>query len=137
MSALVYAAGNDSSGYRDLMVNHPRDLKVQLVLSAALGVSAFLTFCVCTIFSRDSLLRTHSATQVLRPKWTELYGARKQKTNAAARLPELPKSMFGWIPVVYKISDIDVLASAGLDAFAVRLKCSWFCFPFPLTGCSS
>ena len=27
--------------------------------------------------------------------------------------------MFGWIPVLYRISDEEVLASAGLDAYAV------------------
>lgn len=55
---------------------------------------------------------------MLRPKWTSLYHARKKQSGAASRLPELPKTMFGWIPVIYKISREEVLASAGLDAFA-------------------
>jgi calcium permeable stress-gated cation channel len=33
-------------------------------------------------------------------------------------LPELPNTFFGWIPVVAGISQEEVLASAGLDAFA-------------------
>lgn len=39
--------------------------------------------------------------------------------SAASRLPDLPDSLFGWIPVLYKISDEEVLASGGLDAFVV------------------
>lgn len=77
-----------------------RFLGVQLVLSATFGLSAFLAFCV------------------LRPKWTQLYNARKKQSWAAARLPDLPKSLFGWIPVLYNISRDEVLMSAGLDAFA-------------------
>ncbi|EEP81189.1 conserved hypothetical protein [Uncinocarpus reesii 1704] len=76
-----------------------RDLYTQIVISFAVGLSAFLTFCV------------------LRPKWRVLYNARRRLRTAASRLPELPDSMFGWIPVLYKITDEEVLASAGLDAF--------------------
>lgn len=57
-------------------------------------------------------------TQVLRPKWSELYHARKEQSTAASRLPELPDSLFGWIPVLYNITHEEVLASAGLDAYA-------------------
>lgn len=48
-----------------------------------------------------------------------LYAARRRLRTAASRLPELPDTLFGWIPVLYKISDDEILASAGLDAFAV------------------
>ncbi|QSS59690.1 DUF221 domain-containing protein [Histoplasma capsulatum] len=54
---------------------------------------------------------------ILRPKWRELYAARRRLRTAASRLPELPDTLFGWIPIVHKISDDEVLASAGLDAF--------------------
>ncbi|KAK5461280.1 hypothetical protein LTS15_003343 [Exophiala xenobiotica] len=77
-----------------------RNIKVQVVVSVVFGLSAFLSFCV------------------LRPKWTSLYHARKKQSDAASRLPELPKTLFGWIPVIYKISQEEVLASAGLDAYA-------------------
>ncbi|KAK5949227.1 hypothetical protein OHC33_009768 [Knufia fluminis] len=73
---------------------------VQLVVSLTFGLSAFIAFCV------------------LRPRWTQLYNARKKQSQSAARLPELPKSFLGWIPVLYNISREEVLASAGLDAFA-------------------
>ncbi|KAL9610888.1 MAG: hypothetical protein Q9167_004429 [Letrouitia subvulpina] len=75
------------------------DLNTQLVISIALGLSAFLAFCT------------------LRPRWTTLYAARKRQKNAASKLPELPHTFFGWIPVLYRISEQQVLASAGLDAF--------------------
>ncbi|KAF5866169.1 hypothetical protein ETB97_000703 [Aspergillus alliaceus] len=76
-----------------------RDLYTQLVISLALGLVAFLSFCV------------------LRPKWTELYAARRRQRCAASYLPELPDSFFGWIPVLYRITEEEVLHSAGLDAF--------------------
>ncbi|OOF95878.1 hypothetical protein ASPCADRAFT_207209 [Aspergillus carbonarius ITEM 5010] len=76
-----------------------RDLYTQLVISLMVGLGAFFSFCV------------------LRPKWTELYAARRQQRCAASYLPELPDSFFGWIPVLYRITDEQVLESAGLDAF--------------------
>ena len=33
-------------------------------------------------------------------------------------MPELPPTLFGWIPVLYNIPEEEVIASAGLDAFA-------------------
>ncbi|KAJ5473839.1 hypothetical protein N7475_003405 [Penicillium sp. IBT 31633x] len=95
-----------------------RDLYTQFVISSALGLSAFLTFCV------------------LRPKWTELYAARRRQRNAASRLPELPDTLFGWIPVLHRITEEEVLQSAGLDAyvflsffkFAIRFLLAVFIF---------
>ena len=83
-----------------------QDIYVQLVLSTVLGVSAFLGFCF------------------LRPRWKSLYAARKRQSDAATVLPELPDTWFGWIPVLYRVSEQEVLASAGLDAFAVSLRAS-------------
>ena len=80
-------------------VKNQRNLGVQVVVSLALGASAFLGFCI------------------LRTRWTNLYGARKKQTAAAARLPDLPNTFFGWMPVLWRISDTEVLASAGLDAY--------------------
>lgn len=34
-------------------------------------------------------------------------------------LPELSKSMFGWVLSLYQITDEQVLEHAGLDAFVV------------------
>jgi hypothetical protein len=50
-----------------------------------------------------------------------LYAARRENRTAAFVLPELPDSLFGWVPVLYRITDEEVLASAGLDAYVVSL----------------
>lgn len=92
----------DRDGYLDQSQNHnQRDLYTQLAISVALGFFAFLAFCF------------------LRPRWTSLYAARKKQKNAASTLPELPDTFFGWVPALYRITEDQVLASAGLDAFVV------------------
>ncbi|KAK4044346.1 hypothetical protein C8A01DRAFT_31399 [Parachaetomium inaequale] len=75
------------------------DTQVQLVISLALGLSAFLAFCT------------------LRPRWKSLYAARKRHSNPLLGLPSLPDTFFGWIPALYRITDQQVLSSAGLDAY--------------------
>lgn len=57
--------------------------------------------------------------KILRPRWPGLYAARKRQKYEAVSLPELPRSLFGWMPVLWRISEEQVLASAGLDAFVV------------------
>jgi hypothetical protein len=59
--------------------------------------------------------------QYLRPRWKGLYAARKKQSNLATALPELPDTFFGWIVPLWKITDEQVLASAGLDAYVVCL----------------
>ncbi|KAI0486466.1 DUF221-domain-containing protein [Xylaria cf. heliscus] len=76
-----------------------KDIFVQLVLSSALGISAFVAFCI------------------LRPRWKTLYAARKRHSNTTIALPVLPDSFLGWIPALYRVTEEQVLASAGLDAF--------------------
>lgn len=78
---------------------NPRDTTIQIIISLALGIGAFLTFCV------------------LRPRWMGLYAARKKTKNEATALPDLPNTLFGWIVPLWKITDQQVLASAGLDAY--------------------
>ncbi|KAK5000930.1 hypothetical protein LTR66_000276 [Elasticomyces elasticus] len=89
----------DNDAHNPLEPGTPRDTVIQIGLSVALGVGAFLTFCV------------------LRPRWSGLYAARKQQIGAATALPQLPDTLFGWIPALWKITDQQVLASAGLDAY--------------------
>lgn len=98
---MFHAFADDEDDYGRLLgaTTTQRDTTIQLIFSAALGLGAFLTFCI------------------LRPRWTSLYAARKQQKDAATILPELPETMFGWIPVLWKITDQQVLASAGLDAY--------------------
>lgn len=75
-----------------------RETTIQIILSLALGVSAFLTFCI------------------LRPRWSGLYAARNGRKDKTAA-PELPTTLFGWIVPLWRITDQQVLASAGLDAY--------------------
>lgn len=59
-------------------------------------------------------------SQFLRPRWKALYEARKKLRNEASPLPELPGTFFGWIPVLWGVTEQQILASAGLDAYVVR-----------------
>ncbi|KAH9860654.1 hypothetical protein J1614_011985 [Plenodomus biglobosus] len=77
----------------------PRDVRLQIYISLALGVGAFLMFCF------------------LRPRWKGLYAARKKQNELATALPDLPDTFFGWIIPLWKITEDQVLASAGLDAY--------------------
>lgn len=97
-------AWNDTRDHdvQDLFgARRPRDITIQVILSIALGTGAFLAFCI------------------LRPRWEGLYAARKKQNDEATALPELPRSLFGWIPALWRITDQQVLASAGLDAYVV------------------
>ncbi|KAM0432945.1 hypothetical protein ACHAPT_004650 [Fusarium lateritium] len=97
--------GNGTCKKEDyIMPNNEKSLQVQLLLSLLIGGSAFLLFCF------------------LRPRWPALYAARKRRLDHTLGLPSLPNSAFGWIPSLYKITEEQVLASAGLDAFVVRAK---------------
>ncbi|KUI66088.1 Calcium permeable stress-gated cation channel 1 [Cytospora mali] len=88
----------DSSG-NEFVQPGEKDTYVQLVISLSLGLSAFFAFCI------------------LRPRWKSLYAARRRQFGPSIGLPLLPDSFFGWIPALYKITEEQVLASAGLDAF--------------------
>lgn len=88
--------------YKDTLgVKDQKDTGLQIILSAVLGLSAFVGFCI------------------LRPRWKSLYEARKKLRSEASPLPDLPHTFFGWIPVIWKITEQQVLASAGLDAWVV------------------
>ncbi|KAI0021067.1 hypothetical protein F4780DRAFT_313771 [Xylariomycetidae sp. FL0641] len=76
-----------------------KDIAVQLVISFGLGLTAFLCFCI------------------LRPRWKSLYAARRRHSDPRVALPPLPDSFFGWIPHLYRVTEDQILASAGLDAF--------------------
>lgn len=98
-----------------------KDLEVQLVLSLILGVSALIAFCVSWRIrprcgSREA---DDGRVQILRPRWPSLYSARKRRLDQNIGLPALRSSFFGWIPGLYRITETQILASAGLDAFVV------------------
>jgi hypothetical protein len=88
-----------SNGTDAVRLDSKKNLQVQLILSLILGVSAFFAFCI------------------LRPRWPSLYAARKRRLDRHVALPALSQSFFGWIPQLWKITEEQVLASAGLDAF--------------------
>ena len=91
----------DDDPYGDLLgLRSTRDKTIQIIISLLFGLTAFLAFCI------------------LRPRWTELYAARKRQKNEAAVLPDLPDSLFGWILPLWRVTDQQILASAGLDAYA-------------------
>ncbi|KAL5597018.1 hypothetical protein BROUX41_006312 [Berkeleyomyces rouxiae] len=75
------------------------DLQFSFWVSVALGAPSFMAFCF------------------LRTRWASLYSARKRRLDSLIGLPTLPNTFFGWIPALYRITDEQVLASAGLDAF--------------------
>ena len=111
---------NAGDAYKDQSQNHnQRDLTTQSVISIALGLAAFLAFCVSTDALSFIPNKSNPKFQTLRPRWTSLYAARKRQKDAAEILPDLPDTFFGWIPVLYRISDDKVLKSAGLDAYVV------------------
>jgi hypothetical protein len=91
---------NSTLGEDDIYgTKHPRDTAIQISISITLGFLAFLTFCW------------------LRPRWKGLYAARKKQNDRATALPELPDSFLGWILPLWRITEEQVLASAGLDAY--------------------
>ncbi|KAF2725440.1 DUF221-domain-containing protein [Polychaeton citri CBS 116435] len=80
-------------------VTNTRDTTIQILLSIALGIVAFFAFCI------------------LRPRFPGLYAARKKHRDEATVLPELPSTLFGWIRPLWRVTDQQVLASGGLDAY--------------------
>jgi len=54
---------------------------------------------------------------MLRPRWKSLYAARKRHLDPSIALPSLPDTFFGWMPALYRVTEQQVLVSAGLDAF--------------------
>ncbi|EPE06869.1 hypothetical protein F503_03296 [Ophiostoma piceae UAMH 11346] len=94
------APGDDDCPGDGYVAPGNKDIEVQLVISLGLGVFAFFAFCL------------------MRPRWTSLYEARRKRhPDQVDGLPVLPKSFLGWLPVVIKISEDQVLSAAGLDAF--------------------
>lgn len=79
------------------MRGQTRVFTTQLVICLVTGVFALLLFCV------------------LRYRWPHIYAVRTLRRSL--HLDPLPKKYFGWISVIHRLSDHDVLASLGLDAY--------------------
>ncbi|TGJ85865.1 hypothetical protein E0Z10_g2877 [Xylaria hypoxylon] len=99
LDLLAIMADDDECKGEDAIAPGSKDIFVQLVISFALGISAFVAFCI------------------LRPRWKTLYAARKRHSDPQIALPVLPDSFLGWIPALYRVTEEQILASAGLDAF--------------------
>ncbi|CDK28431.1 unnamed protein product [Kuraishia capsulata CBS 1993] len=102
-----------------------RFVATQAIICAVLGLFAFISFCV------------------LRCNFPNIFMARLNYLNNSNKKfmpPLLPvKSLFGWIPVVYRISEHEVLEYAGLDAyvflgfFRMSIKLLSVCLLFAVT----
>ncbi len=95
-------SGNDTDDCRGDTYVSPgtKDIQVQFVISIGLALVSFVGFCL------------------LRPRWQSLYEARRRRhPDQVSGLPVLPDSFLGWLPALVRISEDQVLTSAGLDAF--------------------
>lgn len=128
------AAANGSRPIYDPIRDHrgyssgARVARVQILIALFLGLSAFLCFCF------------------LRKKYPKIYVANFNQLNVnyfhsftRQSLPRLPRSLLGWIPIVYGINEDQVLEHAGLDAvvflgfFKMSIKILTVCVVFALT----
>ncbi|KIW01347.1 uncharacterized protein PV09_07119 [Verruconis gallopava] len=110
--------GDSDDSYGKRIVGEPKDTVLQIGISVVLGSIAFLAFCI------------------LRPRWPGMYAARKKSRSAADSLPELPNTLFGWIPMIWRITDAQVLHSAGLDAYVFlaffKMAIKFLCITLPV-----
>ncbi|GEQ66707.1 hypothetical protein JCM33374_g370 [Metschnikowia sp. JCM 33374] len=118
----IYDPINGPGGYRV----GARIARVQVMVASFLGASAFMLFCI------------------LRKRYPRIYVANFNQLNyihsfSRQKLPRLPSSLFGWVPVVYNISEDQVLQHAGLDAvvflgfFKMCIKALAVCVLFAVT----
>lgn len=97
-SGLFKACKSQDPG--EVLTGSGKDILFEILIAGVLGLFSFLSFCF------------------VRPRWQTLYAARKQQ-GAEPGPPELSNSFFGWIPTLWAITEREVLAVAGLDAFVV------------------
>lgn len=93
-------SGDHQRGNHDFRKPTAQVVTTQLYTATLLGLFALFSF------------------SILLKKLPKLYASRKYKGDGSLRLPSWDESsLFGWISVVYKIRDQQVLEYAGLDAF--------------------
>lgn len=99
--AFEQAKSNDTKPEPIHSVAPQRVFTTQLVITLVSGVFIFLLFCF------------------LRYKWPNIYAVRilRQPSSNPHTLRPLPKNLFGWIKVVYKITDEEIISCAGLDTY--------------------
>ncbi|KAL6453427.1 CSC1 Calcium permeable stress-gated cation channel 1 [Candida maltosa Xu316] len=100
---IIQIAGSEDDKKPDPIhsVGPQRVFTAQLVLTLTSGLLLFLLFCF------------------LRYKWPNIYAVRilRQPANNPYILRPLPSNLFGWIKIVYKLTDDEIIMSSGLDTF--------------------
>ena len=76
-----------------------RVFTTQLVLTTISGVALFLLFCI------------------MRYRWPHIYAVRTLRQQGTKLLKPLPDNLFGWLKVIYKLTDDEILSYSGLDAY--------------------
>lgn len=89
---------SDGTPDYDPIRGQERVFTTQLVLCLWIGISSFMLFCF------------------LRYKWPHIYAIRTLRTSNSM-MKVLPNNYFGWVKVVLKISDDEMLQYSGLDAY--------------------
>lgn len=107
INSIVVEDSNSSNPIRDPLSYRgaARAARAQIIIALVLGLSAFLIF------------------SALRLKYPKIYVANFNQINhnylhslSRQNLPKLPSTLFGWIPIVFKINEDQILEHAGLDA---------------------
>ncbi|KAI5966965.1 uncharacterized protein KGF55_000374 [Candida pseudojiufengensis] len=101
----ILTDGNHFGILNDDRLYKPHSTRVpyyQALIASSLGIFAITAF------------------SILRSKYPQIYVANLNHLNFGTRtrknLPKLTNSLFGWIPIVFKISEQEILEHAGLDA---------------------
>ncbi|SMN22783.1 similar to Saccharomyces cerevisiae YLR241W CSC1 Putative protein of unknown function, may be involved in detoxification [Maudiozyma saulgeensis] len=118
--SLISAVDIDLTSDKD---NHDFRKPTAMVVTTQLGIASVLG--IFALFSFSLLLK----------KLPRLYASRRYKDQASLQLPTWNEnSLFGWIPVLYRINDKQLLEYAGLDAF-VFLSFFKMCIKLLATFC--
>lgn len=95
LDSWVRVFGDDDSRLKHL--RQGPHLAIQVGISLAIGIPAFLVFCI------------------LRTKWSKLYQHKRLASNSSSS-PVLRDSTFLWLIDLFKVTDEQILECAGLDA---------------------
>ncbi|ODV81011.1 DUF221-domain-containing protein [Suhomyces tanzawaensis NRRL Y-17324] len=76
-----------------------RVFTAQLIICLATGIASLILFCI------------------LRYRWPHIYAVRTLRKGSRKVLKPLPAEYFGWMSVIYSITDEEILTYSGLDAY--------------------
>ncbi|CAK9436015.1 uncharacterized protein LODBEIA_P05890 [Lodderomyces beijingensis] len=80
-------------------VGPQRVFTAQVILTSVSGISLFLLFCI------------------MRYRWPHIYAVRTLRHQGTKLLKPLPDNLFGWLKVVYTLTDEEIISFSGLDAY--------------------